>query len=116
MNTKIIKYRKNGKWYQFKEGDKLPDTIEAVVMSERITLEEFETLYPGINLFAHPMVDDTDMPKTMKEIQFWTLLELVKEHRKNCDSSCNISLYPMKNVAENLIGRELTQEEFRLFI
>lgn len=49
----IIKYRKNGKWYKYKGS--LPKTVEAVEISEYITLAQFNELYPDRKLKSFPI-------------------------------------------------------------
>ena len=52
---KITEYRKNGIWYKVKDGETIPDTVEAVVTSQYMTLAEFEKQYPGRKLKALPL-------------------------------------------------------------
>ena len=45
------------------------------------------------------------------------LLELIKEHKENCNKSdCGISVYVFKAIYENLIGRKVTKKEFKIFL
>lgn len=45
MKAKILKYRKHGTWYKY-TGKKLPDTIEAVLVTEEMTMEQIKKHYP----------------------------------------------------------------------
>ncbi len=43
-------------------------------------------------------------------------LELIKHHRKHCNSDCSVSLLMLKPIYESLVGRDCTPEEFNYFI
>jgi len=43
-----------------------------------------------------------------------TIFELAKEHRFNCDGSCSISLRSLGVIVTQLLGRDLTHEEFKI--
>jgi hypothetical protein len=53
MNKTILKYRKNGHWYKYK--GKLPDTIEAVLTTETMTMQDIKKHFPEqyLTLKAH---------------------------------------------------------------
>lgn len=55
------------------------------------------------------------MEEKIANIRAATLLELCREHKKNCDGDCNLSMFLMRDVYEDLIGRELTDEEKDVF-
>lgn len=45
------------------------------------------------------------------------LLRLAKWHKRHChDESCNVSLYMLGETYEEILGRELTKEEGRIFL
>ncbi len=45
MNAKILEYRKHGKWHKY-NGEALPDTIEAVLVTEQMTMAKLKEYYP----------------------------------------------------------------------
>lgn len=52
----------------------------------------------------------------MKELAALSLLTLVKEHKKNCPGSCNISLFSLKEYYKEMIDRELNVDELTSFM
>lgn len=53
----------------------------------------------------------------MNELAANSLLELVKEHKKNCDGECNISVFSLRETYKSLRGRDyLEPEEITMFI
>lgn len=57
--------------------------------------------------------------KRLSQLQAETLLELVKEHKRNDaidHSECGVSTYLMWDVYKSLIDREWTQEELAVFM
>lgn len=54
------------------------------------------------------------VPEEFKDMIVSTIFELVKEHRYHCDGSCSITLMPLRLVIEQLIGRPLEHEEFKI--
>lgn len=46
-----------------------------------------------------------------KQFQADSLLKIVKHHRANCNGDCDLSLYPLRHIYKDLVGRELKREE-----
>jgi len=44
------------------------------------------------------------------------LFFLVKHHKENCDGECNVSLSMIRPIYEEIMGREITEEEQQYFI
>lgn len=45
------------------------------------------------------------------------LLRLAKWHKRHChDESCNVSLYMLGEVYSEILGRDLTKEEGKIFL
>lgn len=44
------------------------------------------------------------------------LLTLIKEHKKNCEGYCQISVYLFSDLYSMLVGRKLTKKEMSIFI
>lgn len=53
----------------------------------------------------------------MNELAADTILELVKEHKKNCTGECSISMFSLRELYKQLRGRDyLEPEEITIFI
>lgn len=45
-----------------------------------------------------------------------SFLTVCKEHKEKCNSeNCNVSMFALGQIFKNLIGRELTEEESKIF-
>lgn len=51
-----------------------------------------------------------------EELKAQNILNLVKDHKKKCDSGCDISVYWLLEDFERHMGRRATSEELREFI
>lgn len=44
------------------------------------------------------------------------ILRLAEEHKKHCNGHCDISLFPLRKIVENLLGRDLNQAEIEVLM
>jgi len=49
--------------------------------------------------------------KSYKQVQAESLLELIKEHKKNCEGMCRINIFSLREIYERMIERPLTKDE-----
>lgn len=49
-------------------------------------------------------------------ITLHSFLTVCKEHKDRCHGDCNVSMYMLGRLYMNLVGRELTEEERKLFM
>jgi len=50
------------------------------------------------------------------DIKQQSFLTVCKEHKERCDGACNVSMYFLGEIYKDLVERELTEEERKLFI
>lgn len=57
----------------------------------------------------------TFMKNAYKELQANALRILAKEHKNKCQGNCNISLFSLKELYENLVARSCDENEDKIF-
>lgn len=45
-----------------------------------------------------------------------SFLTVCKEHKERCDGNCNVSMFYLGQTFAKMVGRELTEEERKIFI
>jgi len=45
-----------------------------------------------------------------------SFLTVCKEHKERCDGYCNVSMYSLGEIYKDLVKRQLTEEEIKLFM
>lgn len=45
-----------------------------------------------------------------------SFLTVCKEHKEKCTGECNVSMFFLGNMFKQLVGRELTEEEKKIFM
>ena len=45
-----------------------------------------------------------------------SFLTVCKEHKEKCDGNCNVSMFALGKMFRDMVGRELTEEENKIFI